>query len=108
MSCEAEIHLGDIGTIFRVTIKDQACDGTSSVLDVSSASTLQMKFKSPSGTVSTKNAGFTTDGSDGQVEYTTISGDLNEAGEWKLQVYIIMPSGSWRSDIGTFSVYENL
>lgn len=108
MSCEAEIHLNDIGTVFRATVKDKACDGTSSVLDVGAATTLNMIFKSPSGVVSTKNAVFTTDGSDGQIQYITVDGDLNEVGQWKLQVYIVLPSGSWRSDVGTFYVHENL
>lgn len=108
MSCEAEIHLNDIGTVFRTTIKDKACDGTSSVLDVSAATTLNLIFKKPGGTVVTKSASFTTDGTDGQIEYITVDGDLDEVGNWQIQAYIVLPSGSWRSDKGTFYVHENL
>lgn len=108
MAVIAEIHEGDIGTIIRATIKDKQADGTLSVLDISGATTLELVFKKPSGTKLTKVAVLTTDGTDGQMEYVTISGDLNETGEWKIQAYIVLPSGSWRSDIGCFTVFENL
>lgn len=108
MSCEAEIHLGDIGTIFRVTLYDKACDGTSAVLDISGATTLEMIFKAPSGAKTTQTATLTGDGTDGQLEYVTVADDLDEVGEWKIQVYVVFPSGSWRSDIGKFTVYANL
>ncbi len=110
-SCPEEVHLGDIGTIFRATIND--CTETNGVatqtaIDISSATTLELIFKSPKGVVKTFTAGFTTDGSDGQIQYTTILGDLDEVGNWKIQAYIVLPTGSWRSDIGQFRVHENL
>jgi hypothetical protein len=108
MSCEAEIHLGDIGTIFRVTVQDTDCAGVTSVLDISGATTTEFIFKKPGGTTVTKAATFTTTGVDGQLDYTTILDDLDEVGEWRLQVYVVLPSGSWRSDIVSFQVYENL
>ena len=109
MSCKDEVHLDDIGTIFRATIND--CDeitGIQSILDISSATTKELIFKSPLGIVKTKTASFTTDGTDGKIEWTTVAADLDVIGEWKLQAYIVLPSGSWRSDIGCFTVYENL
>lgn len=118
MTCEAEIHVGDIGTIFRVTLKDKACDGTVAVLDVSAASGTSDKqfiFKTPSGIKKTVDAEFTTDGHDGKLEYVIEAAEmgqeefLNEAGEWKLQVSIVFDTvGQWKSDIGSFIVYENL
>ena len=102
-----EVHFGDIGTIFRATIND-CVNGVQSPIDLSTVTTLQLIFKSPSGVVKTKTAVFTTDGTDGQIQYVTIADDLDEVGNWKLQAYIVLPSGSWRSDIGTFRVYENL
>jgi len=107
MPCQDEVHLNDIGTIFRATIND-CVDGVQSVLDISSATTKELVFKTPLGILKTKTASFTTDGTDGQIEWTTINGDLDEIGEWKLQAYIVLPSGSWRSDIGCFIVNENL
>lgn len=110
--CPEEVHLGDIGTIFRATINDCTTDANGDCvqtpIDLSPATTLQLIFKSPSGVVKTKTAGFTTDGTDGQIQYTTIADDLDEIGDWLLQAYIVLPTGSWRSDIGTFKVFENL
>ena len=107
MAC-AEVHLNDIGTIFRATIKDKDTDCVETVLDISSATTLQLIFKKPGGTSVTQTAVFTNSGTDGKMEYVTVSGDLNEAGEWKIQANMVLSSGTWRSDIGCFTVYENL
>ena len=107
MSCsEEEVHFNDIGTEFLVTIND-CVSGTASALNLVGASTLQLIFKAPSGARYAKNAVFNTDGSDGKIKYTTVDGDLNEVGTWRLQAYIVL-GGTWRSDVGTFKVYENL
>lgn len=108
MSCsEQEVHYNDIGTVFEVTIKD-CVSGTSTVLDVSGATTLELVFKSPSGTSTTKTASLVTDGTDGKIKYTSVDGDLNEVGTWRLQAKISIGGGVYRSDVGTFKVYENL
>jgi hypothetical protein len=104
---EEEVHYNDIGTEFLVTIKD-CVSGTPTVLDVSGASTLELIFKSPSGVSTTKSAGLVTDGSDGKIKYTTVDGDLNEIGTWRLQAKIGIGGGVFRSDVGSFKVYENL
>lgn len=108
MSCsEEEVHYNDIGTIFLVTIND-CVSGVATILDVSSASTLELIFKSPSGIATTKNALLDTDGTDGKIKYTTIDGDLNEVGTWRIQANIGVGGGLYRSDVGSFKVYENL
>jgi len=98
-----EIHEGDIGTLFKATFKD----GTT-VVDISTATTKQLIFKKPSGSELEKDASFYTDGTDGILTYTTVSGDLDEIGTWKVQGYVVLVSGSWKSDIHTFKVYRNL
>ena len=59
-------------------------------------------------TVLTKTASFYTDGSDGIIQYTTINGDLDTAGEWGVQAYIVSASGTWHSDIIPMRVYPNV
>jgi len=99
-----EIHLGDIGTEFRCTIKDS---GTA--VDISSASSVkQIKFKKPDCTVVTKSATFYTDGTDGIISYVTVDGDLDIAGLWQAQAYVELTSGKYHSDIISFRVYDNL
>ena len=99
-----EIRVGDIGTVFYGTILDQ----DSTVLDISTATTKQLIMLLPDGTKLEKTATFYTDGSDGKLQYTIASGDLSIPGVYRLQWYIVMPSGSWKTDIKTMKVYSNL
>ena len=101
-------HVNDIGTIFRVTVYDATSTGGSTVADISTASTKQIVFSRPDGTTLTKTAVFTTDGEDGDIEYVSVDGDLNMAGTWHLQAYVVTPAGNWRTDVGHFRVYDNL
>lgn len=98
-----EIHVNDIGTIFRGTIKD-----ASTTMDVSGATTKQIIFRKPNATTVTQTAAFYTDGSDGIIQYTTVSGDLDTAGIWRIQAYIVTPSGNWKTDVQQFEVYPNI
>ena len=108
MACtEEEVHYNDIGTVILVTIKD-CVSGTATVLNVSAASTLVLILQSPSGTSTTKTASFNTDGTDGKIKYTSVDGDFNEVGTWRIQAKVVMGGGTFRSDVGTFRVYENL
>jgi hypothetical protein len=102
MSVE-EIHVGDIGTIFRCTIYDDT-----TIVNIAPATSLKIIFKLPDTTVIEKTAELYTNGSDGILQYTTISGDLSLAGNWSMQAEITMSTGKWRSDIVKFHVYENL
>lgn len=98
-----EIHVNDVGTIFRITIKDAA-----TAMDVSGATTKQIVFRKPDATTETQTAAFYTDGSDGIIQYTSDTGDLDTAGIWKIQAYVITPSGQWKTDIQTFEIYPNI
>jgi len=102
MSCE--IHYNDIGTEFRATIVD--CNEVA--INISLATELYLIFKKPSGASVTQTASFTDDGSDGQISYTTVDGDLDEIGTWKIQAEIVAPNGTWRSVIKSFKVYRNI
>lgn len=98
-----EIRMEDIGTKFKITVKDG-----SSVVDISGATTKQLIFKKPGGTKLTKTAVFFTDGTDGIITYDTLSGDLDEDGMWKVQGYVVLSSGTYHTDIHRFKVHRNL
>ena len=101
----AEVHKNDIGLTFKVTIKDE----DDAVKNISSYSTKQLIFKKPDGTILTKTASFLTDGTDGVIYYTTVSGDLDTVGIWRIQAYINDGSSNYRkSNVGTFNVFDNL
>ena len=99
----AEIHKGDIGTVFEVTVKDG-----SDVVDISVASTYDIIFKKPNDDVVAQTGVFVTDGTDGKMKYTTISGDLDISGGWQIQASLVMAAGVWKSDVGKFTVFTNL
>lgn len=99
-----EIHVGDVGTQFRLTMKDE----NGAAVDVSAATTKQILFRKPDGTTLTKAASFGTTGADGVLTYTTVANDLAQDGGWEVQAYAVLPTGSWHSDRTAFVVYPNV
>jgi hypothetical protein len=95
---------GAIGVKIDVTVLED-----DAAVDLSSASTKNYIIEKPDGTIVTWAAGFVTTGTNGQLRYTTLSGDLNQAGRYKLQVDLVF-SGSYDgpTDIGAFVVEENI
>ena len=101
----AQIHIGDIGTVFQATVKDQ--DGA--IVNLASSTARQLTFKKPDGVNMVKNAVFVTDGTDGKIKYVTAaSTDLDQAGEWQLQGTVTFGTSVWHTDVEKFRVYANL
>ena len=88
-----QIYQGDIGTVFLIDTKSNISTGT----------VFQLKIKKPSGTevIWTGELSGTT-----KVQYTTVAGDLNESGLYKLQVYVEIPSWRGRGKTAEFTVYK--
>jgi len=101
----SEIHKADIGTKFLVTIKD---DGDT--VDLTNATLRQLNFRKPDDTVVYRTASIAGDGSEssGVMFYNSIAGDLDQAGSYKLQGKVSLPSGTYYTDIYTFKVHCNL
>lgn len=99
----AEIHVGDIGTLFKMTIKDENSD----IVDISNAS-VSFLFKRPDGTVVTKSTAFYTDGTDGIATYQSESGFLNMPNIWFLQAVVDFGGTEFHSDFYKFNVIRNL
>lgn len=95
-------HVND-GTTFEVTVKD---DGE--VVDISSSTDKRLYFKKPDKTIANKVAGFKTDGTDGIISYSAVSGDLDQCGRWKVQGFVKLGSDMFQTSIGTFRVHSNL
>ena len=98
------VHNGDIGTVFRLTITDTA--GTA--IDVSTAAVKYIYFQDPTGAKVQKTAAFTTNGSDGKIQYTTIAGDIDEVGTWMVQGYVETSLGKFWTEKDSFKVYSTL
>jgi hypothetical protein len=99
-----EIHVDDIGTVFRATVVDE----DSAIVDISASITKTMIFGKPDGSTFNRAGTFTTDGTDGKMQYATVDGDLDTHGNWTLQVFVSFGSTSWYSNITKFKVYKNL
>ena len=97
------VHVADEGTIFRLGVREGGSEA-----DVSAATTKQILFLKPDGSTLTKTATFTSDGTDGKIEYAIITGDLDIGGEWQVQAYVVLPTGKWSSSRSRFTVKSNI
>lgn len=101
----ANIHLGDVGTIFEVACVDE----NGAVINISGASTKQILAEQPDGTIQTWTAIFSTDGTDGLMRYVTQStGDLPASGDWKFQGYVVLSTDKFHTAISTVTIYPNV
>jgi len=79
----------DYGFTIRLLITEDGTTGT----DISAATTTQIIFRPPRGDYKVRAATFSTDGTDGHIEYTVAKGDLHMSGPWKVHSKLIFPSG---------------
>lgn len=98
-----EIHVGDVGLIFLVTIQDDT-----GPLDVSMATTRHFIFQRPDKSTLVATAFNNTDGTDGKLFYSTATGDLDQSGTWMFQAFLAIGGSQKYSDIGKFTVVANL
>jgi len=97
--------LGNVGTVFRATIKDQ----DNEIVDVTLSTTKEIIFRKPDGSLISRAATFTNSGSDGKIEYKTQSADIDQVGTWEWQPHVILGAGNeWYSDPIEFVVKEKL
>lgn len=99
----SQVHVGDIGTQLILTVKD---DGA--VVDISSASSLVIIIRKPDGVSYEKSGTLLNDGTDGQMYYTSVDGDFNTAGNYKLQAKVVLSGATYYSSTASFKVYCNL
>lgn len=93
---------GDYGQTVVITFNDV---DTSAAADISGYTTAQqMIFTNPSGSATTKTAAFVTDGSDGQITYTLVDGDIDAAGNWKVRGVVTSGSAKLSTEEETFNV----
>ncbi len=99
------IHVGDVGTIIRLTVTEN--DDTTAV-NVSTASVKKFYFLKPDGTKNSVTAEFNTDGVDGKLKYTAVAGDFDQAGKWWVQAYVEIGAAKYYSTKASFTVRANL
>jgi hypothetical protein len=99
-----EIHMGDIGTEFIITIHDE----NDYIQDLSLATTFELIFISSANIIKSRIPHFYTDGKDGILVYTFANGDLDVHGLWHYQIKIAFPSSVWSTNVEDFKVYPNI
>ena len=84
-----KIPVEDVGTIFRSAFKTAA----GVVIDISAATAKELIFTASDGVQVTKAATFTTDGTDGQIEYKRLVGDIVKRGTWTWRGKVTLGAG---------------
>lgn len=97
----ADLQTGDYGTIVRFTL---SVDGVIDNLSTVTAKTI--RFRKPNGTTFDRTASFTTDGTDGKVQYTTIAGDISIKGNWRVAARITFSNRFYETPAQTFTVAD--
>lgn len=106
MACEKKIHKGDINTLIKTTVSDCSIDGEVP-MDLTTGSFL-FYFKKPDFSTLSVVPVLTTDGTDGTLQYSTVEGDFDLAGEYQFQVVVTTPTGSWSTEAQSFTVYNTI
>lgn len=93
----------DTGVQLVVEVTDQ----NGNPVNLKSASATVIRLRLPDGTLVDHAAIFLTDGTDGQVVYTTGPGDLPRAGTCAIQAKVTMSNSTKYTRLGHFNVLEN-
>lgn len=106
---DASVRIGDENVALVVQFLDQA--GTA--IDISTASTLQIRIRKRVdgvSTVVTKTAILDTDGTDGKARYVSVAGDFENAdpGWWEIEGYAVIGATKITTDQDRFPVLERL
>lgn len=75
-------------------------------IDISAYTTIEIHYRKPGGDSGTWTA--TIESGNTSLSYTSVSGDINEAGTWRLQAYVITPTWTQHGEIARMNVLSNL
>ena len=94
-----EIHLGDVGTVFQLLVVHRTLSGETvlftqggidyTATDLSAANTMEAYFVAPDKTVDTHTLGFTSDGTDGYADFTSVAATFDQLGAWEYQGHFV-------------------
>lgn len=116
MACLDELHVNDVGTSIELEITECNPDGTSTIVDITNATTLTMRFQKSDRAKTTVDktatiytGGTNGDGTDGIAQYITEAGLIDIKGTWLVQaIATFSSSGPFHSSIVDLPVAKNL
>jgi hypothetical protein len=82
-------RLNNHGIPVELTLPDEGAV----IVPIDATTTLRMIFTRPRGSNKTRTATFKTDGTDGIASYMLVSGDLDQTGTWRIQLFAVWPDG---------------
>ncbi len=98
------IHVGDVGTELLISLTENGV-----AKDISDMTTREFFLKPPeNGTLKTVTASFKTDGTNGQLTYNLVSGNIDVAGRWEVEAHIAKTGADYASEIGFFNAIARL
>ena len=68
----------DLGVSLRIEVQEN-----NAAIDISTSTARAILLTKPDGSQITRTAVYVTDGTDGQIEYVTVSGDIDQLGNWQ-------------------------
>ena len=77
------INIDDIGTDLQITVTESDV-----AVDISTSTLQEIILKKPDGTEVTKTASFINAGADGKIHYITLTGDIDQVGQWSYRAKI--------------------
>jgi len=80
----SDVRQNDVGVAIRLTVKDQ--DGA--VVNVAAATEITFTFQKPDETTVEKDGSLSGSGADGNVQYVTEAGFLDQPGGWTYDVRV--------------------
>ena len=100
-----EIHEGDIGTVFEITVKDGE-----NIIPINVTLAININFIRPDEmTTLTRPATLSTDGLDGKMFYKSVAGDLIPFGLWNIQGHVQFDTDNdFKTDVSPFRVHKNV
>jgi hypothetical protein len=99
---------GEFGPTKRITVVFVDEDGTA--INISTATTKELRFKKGNDVVVTKTGAWTGSGTDGSVYYDPDSTffALGTAGDWEVEGHAYSATNDWRTAKGVFSVEAHI
>ena len=92
----ADIYKGDIGIKIILDVG----------LDISAATITQIYYRKPGGDGGSWTAVI--ESGNTSISYTSLSGDFDEVGVWKLQAHVVTPSWTQNGEIANVNVRPSL
>lgn len=88
----SKVYVGDTGTVIVLDCGQ----------DVSAASARSIEYRKPDGTTGSWAASAS---GTNAIQFTTLAGTLDQAGRWRLQAKVTLPSGVWLGETADLMVY---